>query len=288
MSFVKIDGFPIGVIETPATRAGTRKGQRSRSARGQIRDPRRGQRATYSFATEPLTREEADAHEGWLLGRGHIWHFSDGLHAASQLGFDPGYSGIRLDPTTTGPTADFPGVATVIEATGRPFAAIDAQIEDDEKWTVGVTIDGETKFKRGDGFGFLEDGDKSTTFLEPGSGIDMSVRVIDGRVFLISELSAPPAFELGLLAIWPFLIPDRWFGLWNANDAGPRPILRCEGEAFREDPIWCVGDVLPQTQIEIEDGAAWDVAARSIRFRLTEVPPKYFSPDALPLGTITP
>ena len=44
----------------------------------------------------------------------------------------------------------------MIEATGRPFAVIDAQIENDENWTVGVTIDGETKFKRGDGFGFYD------------------------------------------------------------------------------------------------------------------------------------
>lgn len=286
--FLRIQGITIPVPDENARRQPTAAGSRRRAGRGDLNDPRRGVRGGSQFSTDILPGSEADAFEGLLGGRGHVWLLKDGFASGRGLHPEPGYRLIRFDPTWVSTLfPDVPGQMTIDAGANGHFMTIDPQIEDDTCWTFVAYVDGEHQARRGDGAAFDVDGDLDPTILAPGGGTGIFIKMIDGRLFFY--LDDASAHTIELMMLFPFIAPADWILQWNGGGfpIGPAPILGADGDFREESKVWLFSETLAQPFEIIVDDGVWDPASRRVPFRLRDVPPQFLRDVSLPIGVVS-
>lgn len=286
MSFLDVNGLSMPARANSVSRSASKRGTMSRSARGVLRDPRRGSRRRWSFDLSLLDDEEGRAIERMILGEGHVWHWSDGLEAATGLSVQPGLRG-RIDLTAT-PYPELPHA--MLLDTGDPLEAmrIDPQLVDE--WTiVAWTQESGTLLRRSDGIAYDGTGARDDTVLTNGGPARIYVTVADGVVTIDKNVVA--LSQVNALAILPYLLSESLMAelALVTTPFGPAPVLHCSGDAFEESHVWCVGQVDSVRFEQRPDGTSspvWVPNARTITVSLFEVPDGFIGGDVLTLGAV--
>ena len=92
MAFLKLNNYEMPIAAESVSIQRSRVGRTGRSYGGTYTSDEKYSKRTISASTAPMTYEDAMAHEGLILGRGHSFSFNDGLYSSRGLGPDRGYA----------------------------------------------------------------------------------------------------------------------------------------------------------------------------------------------------
>lgn len=287
MPFLRINGWTVPVINASPKQAIARVGRRERSFRGQLRDSRRFERRTWDVTTIVRDHHDAFSLDHLISGRAHFFDLLDGLQADTALmPLPPGaLAGSVLVPGADGAYGF--GRLTVPQASTETVLAYDAQLG--SEWTavffredsggdwVGHGV-------RSDGSAYV-DGVESLTFNFPSSagGDGLFVRVTDGIVEIVKDATAQEE-NIDDIAILSYRASDALLAALTQDPStglkfGPAPFVRVDGDLFGEETV-CYGQVLDSTILQkpaTVPGIGWVNNARTVRFSLTEIDPRFFA-----------
>ena len=266
MAFLEINGLALPI--QAAQKNYSSRGRRDDSARGMIRDTRRGHRETWRLDVCSEDWAFITALERYVEGQGHFFDLNDGVQASTGLQLAPGYAGLRPRPDLTGAFGN-PGHFETL-AVGQ-VACIDAQF-DDLSWglawwedTGGGWI---TYGRTWDGRGF-EAGIRDDDVGDPLGGTSaLAVRVVEGVMYLQNEGGA----GVGIDDIVPLLFSptDPYFVAWAALTVphSQLPLLRITGSMIEDqmnvDEAWAFGRVADSKFMK--QGVKVDLAPDSTEF----------------------
>lgn len=287
MPFLKINGITVKVTNASPRLDVVRKGRRGRSYSGQMRDGRRGRRRTWSMKSPCLIHSEALALTNLIWGTSHVFHFYDGLQAASGLNPVPGYSGITWQPSA-GLGGDDIGYIQIAGSASSPSLSYDAQINDEYTilWHERDGGDWSGAALNDAGIGYLNG---SFNSFVGGSSTDVQISIASG-VVTFSNANAT-AIDVDQIVILPWRATASQMATWTAinDDAvwGPGPALLMSGDMFTEDCVYGYGRVNEVKRIQfasINNGA-------EVSFEIDEVDETYLRgvfPDCVPVPPPTP
>ena len=98
MAFLKLNNYEMPIAAESVSIQRSRVGRTGRSYSGTYTSDEKYSKRTITASTTPMTYEDAVAHEGLILGRGHSFSFDDGLYSSRGLGPNRGY-GAQWNPT---------------------------------------------------------------------------------------------------------------------------------------------------------------------------------------------
>jgi hypothetical protein len=283
MPFLKINGITVKVTNASPRLDVVRKGRRGRSYSGQMRDGRRGRRRTWSMKSPCLVHSEALALTNLIWGTSHVFHFYDGLQAASGLNPVPGYSGITWQPSA-GLGGDDIGYIQIAGSASSPSLSYDAQINDEYTilwherdggdWIGAALNDVGTGYLNGSPNSFVG-----------GASTDVQLSIAGGVVSFSN--SNATAIDVDQIVILPWRATASQMATWTAisDDAvwGPGPALLMSGDMFTEDCVYGYGRVNEVKRIQfasINNGA-------EVSFEIDEVDETYLRgvfPDCVPVA----
>ena len=97
MAFLKLNNYEMPIAAESVSIQRSRIGRTSRSYSGTYTSDEKYSKRTITASTTPMTYEDAMAHEGLILGRGHSFSFNDGLYSSRGLGPNRSYASIWYD-----------------------------------------------------------------------------------------------------------------------------------------------------------------------------------------------
>lgn len=312
MAFLELNGITVPVTNATMRRKVERRGKRSRSFRGALRDSKRGLRRQWDLELCFPDYEEGEAFIKLFQGEGHFFDLAEGYEGSTSLYPVGGMQGLQLKPNVWG--ARGRGVGAVKGALSGPttpdgFFRVNAQLGDD--WTVlwaekqstnGNLESSHWDFfaKRSDGVGYFS-GAREDRVGEPSVGWTLaSVDVSDGELTMRNDFSTD--FGIDDILILPWRAPESWMDAWTTiSPMAPKlpamPVLTARGDFVEEDYSYVVGDIngvdfiQKPTQVQ---GIGWVNNAMLIRARLSEVDPAFYCVDerleetVLPPGDVDP
>lgn len=288
MSALKINGYPINVLDVRPRQSNVRKGSTSRSIRGRTRDDQRGIRRSFNITAKFEDFAEAEALQGMLCGEGHLFNFTDGLAARTGLHpFNARWSELQVLPDLDlRPDADRGPGALYCADLDQTVLAINPQFRD--KWTVLVELTAAEASPatiyatRDDGVAYAAGARDDDVLAEFSASTDVVVKQRNGIVYFTSTAGAEG--WLGDIRLLPYRCTDAMLEVFTGDDAprwGDLPRLRFEGDFIADPTGVCVCDLRPSSFLgKYPDDPAgtadtWRKSAQTFSFVLHEVEPIY-------------
>jgi hypothetical protein len=228
--FLWLNAINIPIVMNQCTRGVEKISDANRSFRGELRSSSREYRRTWEATALFQDFDVADGFINMINGEGHYWSFKEGPTSQTGLSPLPGYNarGITTDYGSggisyTNTTGDYwsGGSLEIVPPNTDPSLdcfAWDCQLEDD-KWTaMFIVYDGSANMVpvvfRSDGSVYVngdesryETGTMNTILYVDVIGFGMSVRVLDGILYISLDLSGGSAI-ISDMFILPYVAPD--------------------------------------------------------------------------------
>jgi hypothetical protein len=268
MPFITLNGYTIPIANASPRKKFSRRGERIRSVKGQLRDGRRGRRRGWSLMTICVEQEEGEAIENLVWGKAHVAHFFDGLNAETGLNPAAGWSGISMN-MSVGLGLET-GYLVLAGSASSPSIQYDAQLDDE--WTIlghegtGAWTGGAL---RDDGIGYLagvQDNNAGST------ATDVQIS-ISGGVLTVSNANVA-SVNLDQLVILPWKATEAMMAFWTAVTAdafwGRAPVLAVAGDVIQEEKIYAFGQVNNSEFLQFGSASGWVNNGARVDFELME------------------
>ena len=264
MPFLAIGGFPVPVQDGSASLSTVRQGQKSRSPSGLLRTSQRDDRLEMAGVTRYYATEDADAFEGLVNGRGHVFHFQDGLQSFTGLQPEPNYAGLTID--TGAATANINGSLDITQGSFR--LRYNAQLGhnwtvqwreyDGADWSIATLTAG--------GLSYL---DGAATAGVGSTATALAVEVLDGVVRL-SYSGSGTLDKLADLVVLPYNMTAEMVQPLHATNYNfsPLPMLKLSGGALPQ-PMLAVGQVASSSVVQGNVNGSWENNLRQVSFLLS-------------------
>ena len=280
MAFLSLNGFGLNVQSRTPQRNIDRLGRIDRSARGIANYPLRGDRRVFPMSAVVQSHEAATALERYLLGLGHVHHFSSGLDALTGMQPATGYGGFTFDAASDGAFTGYAGKLVV--AGSATLMTIPAQCTG--KWSVHWWEDDgggwDHYMRRDDGAGWANGvrDDTVGTFAGPST-----ILISESSGSIVVESTG--ACDLDDLVILKWRATEEMAAAWAAATVphGPLPIHRVSGDFVVEDEIFCLA-----TNVRVEnarvalDANGVEPFAKKVSWVLEEVLDAFWADDFTP------
>jgi len=268
MPFITLNGYTVPVESASPRKKFSRRGERTRSVKGQLRDGRRGRRRGWSLTTVCKEQEEGEAIENLVWGKAHVAHFFDGLNAETGLNPVTGWSGVSMS-MSVGLGLET-GYLILAGSASTPSIQYDAQIDDE--WTIlwhegtGAWAGGAL---RDDGTGYLS-GVQNNNAGSTATDVQISV---SGGILTITNASAS-SVNLDQLVMLPWRASEAMMAFWTAVTAdafwGRAPVLAVAGDIIEEEKFYGFGQVNRAEFVQFAGASGWVNNGSRIEFELME------------------
>lgn len=281
MPFLEINGITVPVVEASARRTIVKRGEKTRSARGILRDGTRGIRRQWEVELCFTDKEEARAFENLIDGLGH---FVDMDQPVASTGLTPfGEVRMRFNGATWGSAGRGVGIVdATISDSGQfdGFIRYDAQLND--RWTIlwreKTTSDSDSLL--GWNFHAIRDDQACYQNGSPGNNSLTRITVADGVAYFRNEFDNDYAIED--ILILPWRVPNAWLEkLTNPNCPKwpAMPMLTARGDFIEQDYAHVYGEILGSQIVSRKrvGSLGWVNDGIIVRARLSEVDQTYAS-----------
>ena len=281
MAFLEINGIALPVSNATARRSTSKRGNRSRSYRGVLRDGRRGIRRAWDVELVFTDHEEGTAFCELVSGHGHLFDMQ-GPVASTGLTIN-GQVNLRFNGAIWGSAGR--GVAHVLSSLSSSsdtmgFLKCDPQLGED--WTVlwreKDATDTASRFgwhhhaKRSDGITY-SDG-------VPAATSHTSLVVNEGELSLVNGDSSN--YALDDVLILPWKAPKSWLEKWTTPGSvkwPSMPVLTIRGDIIEQDYAFALGEVTGTSFVSRQNiaGIGWINNGMLVQVQLAELEEGYIT-----------
>lgn len=281
MAFLEINGITLPVSNATARRSTSKRGNRSRSYRGVLRDGRRGIRRAWDVELVFTDHEEGTAFCELVSGHGHLFDMQ-GPVASTGLTIN-GQVNMRFNGAIWGSAGR--GVAHVLSSLSSSsdamgFLKCNPQLGED--WTVlwreKDSTDTASRFgwhhhaKRSDGITY-SDG-------VPAATSHTSLVVNEGELSLVNGDSSN--YALDDVLILPWKAPKSWLEKWTTPGSvkwPSMPVLTIRGDIIEQDYAFALGEVTGTSFVSRQNiaGIGWVNNGMLVQVQLAELEEGYIT-----------